>query len=103
MGLSSASISGKNNCGAGGVNFVDGFPDSCFSVIEVVFVPIPQVVKDVVKSCNFARSSPGMAVTGRLCPSRLVALQAGYPAGHSDLVHVGIHVGEQLLAGLPNH
>ena len=32
----------------------------------------------IVKTCNFVRGSPGMTVTGRLCP----ALQAGHPACH---------------------
>ena len=40
-----------------------------------------QIVKNV-ESCNFARGSPGMTVTGRLCPSHFAASQAGCPAGH---------------------
>ena len=73
-------------CGAESVRFVDGFPDSGFSVTEladqVVNAPMPKIVEEIVESCNFVRGAPGMEVTGRLCPSRFAALQAGYPAGH---------------------
>ena len=41
-----------------------------------------QIVRNIVQSCNFAMDSRGMTVTGRLCPSRLASLQAGYRAGH---------------------
>ena len=41
-----------------------------------------QIVKNIVESCNFARDSRGMTVTGRLGPSRLASLQAVCRAGH---------------------
>ena len=74
MGLSSANQNlGTGNCDAGGVSFLDGFPDSGFCVAEladqVVYVPMPQIVKEIVQSCEFAGSALGIAVTGRLCPT----------------------------------